>query len=160
MRVVEWNPNKFDETFENIAMDRLVAAAEVVAAKARNLFPATKGISRPEYKTGKGGGKPWSSRDAGRLKKSIRVVRKKTKGGKAFSRKRNVRIYAGHYKAFYPVWVESGSGTAKRKVNRKGKKKISANNVEFGSSRIPARPFMRPAFYGSLDEIRSIIGAR
>ncbi len=160
MRIVNWNPNKFDETFEDIAIDRLVAAAEVVAKKARDLFPETKGISRPKYKTGKYAGLPWTSRDAGRLKKSIRVVRKKTKSGKAFSRKRNVRVYAGHYKAYYPVWVESGSSTAKRKVNRKGKQKISAKNVEFGSGRIPARPFMRPAFYGSIDEIKSIVGAK
>ncbi len=167
MRIAGWNPNKFDETFENIAMDRLIEAAEVIATKARSNFPETQGISRPMYKTGKGGGKTWSSRDAGRLKKSIRVVRKKTKGGKAFSRKRNVRIITGHYTAYYPYWVEFGSGTIKRKHGEKieiatsrRKKKLTVRDIEFGTDRIPPRPFMRPAFNSSIDEIKSIIGVK
>ena len=129
MRVENWNPNAMDETFENVAIDRLVEAAEVVASAARRRCPVGT-ISRPIYKRGRYAGQPWTSRDGGRLKKSIRVVRKKTKSGKAFSRKRDVRVYTGHYMAYY------------------------ARIVEF------SKPFMRPALNESIPEIKSIIGAR
>lgn len=129
MKLENWNPNRFDQHFENIAMDRLVDAAEIVAQKARrNCSVGT--ISRPMYSRGKYAGQPWTSRDAGRLKKSIRIVRQRTKSGKAFSRKRNIRIYAGHYLAYYVNIVEHN------------------------------RPFLRPAFFSSMSQMRSIIGAR
>lgn len=128
MRIENWNPNVMDETFENIAIDRLIEAAEVVANAARRSCPVGT-ITRPMYKTGRYAGKDWTSRDAGRLKKSIRVVRKKTAGGKAFSRKRDVRIYAGHYLAYYALIVEY------------------------------SKPFMRPALINSIPEIRAIVGA-
>jgi hypothetical protein len=99
MRVEEWNPNVMDETFENIAIDRLVEAAEVVASAARRGCPVGT-VSRPMYRRGAYAGQPWTARDAGQLKKSIRVVRRKTKSGKALTKKRNVRVYAGHSRPF------------------------------------------------------------
>ena len=129
MRVEAFNPNKFDETFETVAVERLVEAADVVAAAARRRCPVGS-LSRPMYRLGAYAGQAWTARDAGQLKKSIRVVRKKTRSGKAFSRKRDVRVYAGHYLAYY------------------------ARIVEF------SRPFMRPALEGSIPAIRSILGAR
>lgn len=155
MQIAYWNPNKFDETFEKVAMSKLVEAGELIAEKARH-YVHIGTISRPVYRSGDYPGLPWTSRDAGRLKKSIRVSRKKTESGKAFSRKRNVRIIAGHYKAYYPYWVEFGSSTIKRKKNRKARKP-TARNIEFGYSRIPAHPFMRPAFYSAIPEIQSMI---
>jgi len=130
MRVEYWNPNAMDETFENVAVERLVDGAEVVAAAARRLCPVGT-ESRPIYKTGLYAGKEWTSRDAGRLKKSIRVVRQKNKSGTAFSKKRNVRVYAGHYLAYY------------------------AKIVEFNG-----RAFMRPALTASLAGLKEIIGAK
>ena len=130
MRVQDWNPNVMDETFENVAIERLVDGAEVVAAAARRLCPVGT-VSRPVYKTGPYAGEEWTSRDAGRLKKSIRVVRQKTKSGKAFTKKRNVRVYAGHYLAHY------------------------AKIVEFNG-----RAFMRPALINSLAGLKEIIGAK
>jgi len=129
MRLVNWNPNKFDETFEDVLMNRLMEAGEVVADNARRKCP-TGTVSRPMYRTGPYAGQPWTSRDAGRLKKSIRVTRKKTKSGKAFSRKRNVRIYAGHRTAYYASIVEH------------------------------SKPFLRPAFEQSLKDVKDIIGAK
>ena len=129
MRVEYFNPNKFDQEFENVAIERLVEAAEVVAGAARQKCPVGT-ISRPMYKTGKYAGQPWTARDAGQLKKSIRVIRKRTKSGKAFSKKRDVRIYAGHYLAYY------------------------ASIVEF------SHPFLRPAVASSLSEVKQIIGAK
>lgn len=134
-RIEGWNPNKFDEEFENIAIDRLISAAEVIAVKARSNCPVGT-ISRPAYKTGKDAGKIWTSRDAGRLRKSIRVVRKKTKSGKAFSRKRSIRVYAGHFTGYYAGWVE------------------------YGTKKVPARPFLRKAFHSSMSEVQSILGVK
>jgi len=129
MRVENWNPNVMDQEFENVAIERLVGAAEVVANSARRKCPEGT-ISRPMYKSGPYAGQDWTARDAGQLKKSVRVVRKKTKSGKAFSRKRNVRVYAGTKKAYY------------------------ASIVEY------SKPFMRPALAQSIAEIRNILGVR
>jgi hypothetical protein len=129
MRVEAWNPNVMDETFENVAIERLVEAAEVVKSNARNKCPVGT-ISRPIAKTGRYAGQPWTARDAGQLKRSIRVVRRKTKSGKAFSKKRGVRVYAGHYLAYY------------------------ARIVEF------YKPYLRPALTQSIPEIKSILGVR
>ena len=117
-----------DETFENVAIERLLEAAEVVADAARRNCPVGT-ISRPIYKRGPYAGQNWTARDAGMLRRSIRVVRKKTPSGKAFSRKRDVRVYAGHYLAYYAAIVEH------------------------------SRPFMRPALAQSEGEIKSILGA-
>ena len=129
MRVEYFNPNKVDQEFENVAIERLVEAAEVVAGAARQKCPVGT-ISRPMYKTGKYAGQPWTARDAGQLKKSIRVTRKKTKSGKSFSKKRNVLIIAGHFLAYYASIVEH------------------------------SKPFMRPALASSMSEVKEIIGAK
>jgi len=130
MRVENWNPNAMDETFEGVAVERLVEAAEVVAKSARSHCPVGT-VTRPIYRSGAYAGQPWTARDAGQLKKSIRVTRLKTKSGKAFSKKRDVRVYAGHFLAYY------------------------AKIVEFGG-----KAFMRPALNGSISEIKTIIGAK
>ena len=114
MRIENWNPNVADQTFENVSMKRLVDAAEVIAEAARR---------NCKVKTGA-------------LKKSVRVVRKRTKSGKAFSRKRNIRIYAGSYEAYYAAWVE------------------------FGTSKTPMAAYMRPAQSSTLSEVKAIIGVR
>jgi hypothetical protein len=130
MRVEGFNPNKFDETFENVAIERLVEAANVVAESARQKCPVGT-ISRPIYKTGPYAWQNWTARDAGRLKKSIRVVQRKSKSGKPLTKKKNVRVYGGNYLAYY------------------------AKIVEFNQ-----RAFLRPALNGSISEIRSIIGVK
>lgn len=130
MRVESWNPNAMDETFENVAIERLVVAANVVANKARANCPVGT-ISRPIYARGLYAGKPWTARDAGQLRRSIRVVLKKGKSGKALTRKRNVRVYAGHYLAYYAKIVE-----------------------------YVGRPFLRTGLFGSLGEVKNIIGAK
>jgi len=130
MRVENFNPNKFDETFESVAVERLVEAANVVAGSARQKCPVGT-ISRPIYKTGPYAGQSWTARDAGQLKRSIRVTQRKSKSGKPLTKKKNVRVYAGHFLAYY------------------------AKIVEFGG-----KAFMRPALNSSISEIKQIIGAR
>lgn len=126
MRVSNWNPQAFDGEFMNASMDRLKAAAEVIASKARAKCPVGT-ISRPIYKTGKYAGKPWTARDAGALKKTIRVVEKKEKGTE-FAKSRNIWIMAGNYITYY------------------------AQVVEYNG-----KAFMRPALNASKSEIKSIL---
>ena len=129
VRLENWNPNRFDATFENVAVERLVESAEVVKDAVKRRCP-TGTVSRPMYRSGPYAGQDWTARDAGQLKKSVRVVRKKTKSGKAFSKKRNVRVYAGAKLPYY------------------------ASIVEF------SRPFMRPGFEASVGAVKEILGVR
>jgi len=99
MRAQNWNPKIADEQIYSNAMDRLEMAANRVAEKAEALCPVgTK--SRPMYKTGKFAGKPWTARDAGALKKSIRVVRKY--GDEHL----NIWVIAGNKNVYYAHIVE------------------------------------------------------
>ncbi len=130
MKVENWNPNVMDETFENVAIERLVEAAGVVRDSAKQKCPVGT-ISRPIYKTGRYAGQKWTARDAGQLKKSIRVVQKKSKSGKPLTKKKNVRVYSGNFLAFY------------------------AKIVEFNQ-----RAYLRPALNSSIPEIKNILGVR
>ncbi len=119
MARVEWHPEEITAEIEKKAMDRLEKAGEVVAAKARNLVPVGKNIP-----AGKG---KWSKREAGALKKSIRVVRLKG------DPKLNVRVYAGNKEVYY------------------------ARFVEYGTVKMKAKPFLRPALNGSKGDILAIM---
>ncbi len=119
MRVENWHPEIITAEIEKKAMDRLAKGAEVVASKARSRCPV--GFTVP-----KGKGK-WSGREAGALKKTIRVVRLKG------DPKQNIRVYAGNKEVFY------------------------ARFVEYGTIKMGARPFMRPALNQSKAEIKSIV---
>jgi hypothetical protein len=129
MRVELWNPEKYDLDFENIAIERLVEAAEYVASVARNACPVGT-ISHPIYKRGPYAGRSWTARDAGALKKTIRVRQKHSKTGKPLKGKRNVRVYAGNYNVYYASIVEY-SGIS----------------------------FMRTAIWNATSKIKSILGA-
>lgn len=135
-RVENWNPNIADESFENVAVERLVDAAYVLRGKTISSLlrrmgqGKTTGISRPVYKKGKYSGKPWTAREFTQLMKSVRVVQKLSKSGKPLMRRRNVRVYVGHFLAYY------------------------ADIFEY------KKPFMRPALEQSIPEMRSIIGAK
>ena len=127
MRIAEFNPNKFDREFDHVSRERLVKAAKVLKAAVRRRCPVGT-ISRPMYRSGPYRGESWTSRDAGRLRKSVRVVEKTTKTGR-LSKKMSVRVYVGHFTAWY------------------------ADIVEF------SRPFLRPAFNETIPMIETIIGA-
>lgn len=129
MRVSNWNPQKYDSELLGVAMDRLEKAAEVVAEAARKRVKVGT-VSRPIYKTGVYAGEPWTSRDGGALKKTIRVVSKHSVDP-IIGESRNVRIYAGNYLVRYARVVEYA-----------GKK------------------FLRPALNASKKQIRSILGVK
>ena len=136
MRVRNWNPKKYDNEFANASMDRLREAANVVSDTSKQKLKAqigkgkTTGISRPPYQTGKYAGQPWTARNFGQLHDSIRVVEKIGSWGFEPLKNRNVRIYAGHYLAYY------------------------AKIFEF------SRPFMRPAWRASLPKIKAALKAK
>ena len=117
-------------------MDRLEAAALRIAMETRRNLRArigsgkTTGITRPMYKSGPYAGQYWTARNFGELVQSIRVVRKRTAGGKALSKKLNIRVYAGHKAAYY------------------------ARIFEY------SKPFMRPAIDSTLAEVREILGVK
>lgn len=123
MRVENWHPESLDEMIEGASIERLVKGAEAVADEARRLCPVgTK--SRPIYKKGPYAGKEWTARDAGQLKKSIRVVQKKSKSGKPLMRRRDVRVYAGNYLAYYASIVEHGGKAFMRPALQNARSKI------------------------------------
>jgi len=124
MRVKNWNPQKWDGEFIGAGMNRVKKAAELVAERAR-IKCKVGTISRPMYRRGPYAGQPWTARDAGQLNQSIRVVEKHDQKG--FDKRRNIRVYAGHYLAYY------------------------ASIVEYTT------PFLRPALNGSNAEIRGIL---
>ena len=108
MRVRNWNPKKYDAEFAEASMDRLRTAAKLIAAEARNKLinqigkgVKETGISRPIYQSGPYAGQRWTGRNFGNLLKSIRVVEKKEQWGFEIHKKRNIRVYAGHYLAYY-----------------------------------------------------------
>ena len=126
MRISGWNPQKFDREFDHVSRERLMKAAKVLKAEVRRRCPIGT-VSRPMYRTGRYAGQPWTARDAGQLRKSVRIVEKRTKTGR-LSKKMNIRVYVGHYKAYY------------------------ADIVEFYT------PFMRPALERTLPMIETMIG--
>jgi len=126
MRVSNWNPQAYNGELMNASMDRLRKAAEVVATAARSKCPVGT-ISRPIYKRGPYAGQPWTARDAGALKKTIRVVEKR-EAGTEIMKSRNVRVYAGNYLRYY------------------------ARIVEYNG-----RSFMQPALNASKSEIKQIL---
>lgn len=72
-------------------------------------------------------GKDWSAREAGALKKTIRTVRLRN------DERRNVRVYAGNREVYY------------------------ARFVEYGTVKMKARPYMRPALNASKTRIQTIL---
>jgi hypothetical protein len=91
---------------------RLKKAARVISAAAKRRCPVGT-ISRPMYRSGPYAGQPWTSTDAGRLRKSIRIVeRDDEKWGtmmvsiKSMGYYGEIRVYAGHYMAYYADIVE------------------------------------------------------
>jgi len=104
-KVSFWNPKIADTIVIPGAMKRLRKCAEVIATKARSKCLVGT-ISRPMYRTGRYAGQYWTARDAGSLRRSIRIVEKKGSDVIGSIAPRNIRVYAGTKKAFYAQIVE------------------------------------------------------
>jgi hypothetical protein len=134
MRVEYWDPEAGYKDFSHISHERLLTAAYVIKdATVRHLRSQigkgkTTGINRPVYLTGDYAGQPWTAREFGQMLKSVRVVEKEESGVEVVKLADNVRVYAGHFLAFY------------------------ANIFEY------YEPFMRPAMEETLNEVKQILG--
>ena len=104
MRVENWGYNEFDGLVESATNEKLMECAEIIKANVSQKCPVGT-ISHPMYRRGKYANQNWTSRDAGRLIKSIRIVKNK-QTGRLIWKKRDIRVYAGHYMAWYASIVE------------------------------------------------------
>jgi len=108
---------------------------EIISASMNRLERAARVVAEDarrrvpvgKSRVAKRGGKDWTAREAGALKASIRVVRLHGDS------KRNVRIYAGSRKVFY------------------------ARFVEYGTRKMKAKPYLRPALNASKGRIQDIL---
>ena len=111
------------DTIEKNLMDRCEVAAEMIATRARQLCPVGT-TRRPPYKNGQ----PWSAREPGTLRNSIRVTR--LKGDPNL----DVRVYAGARgktnDGYYARWVEYGSVHNKKKAFLRPAVKEIGKNIE------------------------------
>lgn len=112
MKVVKWDWTAADKMVTKASIDRIKKAAEVIADAARGKCPVGT-VSKPITRKGAYAGQAWTARDAGQLKRSIRVVqRDDEKQGVSLAQFSslgnygNVRVYAGHYLAYYARIVE------------------------------------------------------
>ncbi len=133
MRVEFWNWGTADKMVINTSLSRVRKAAKVIEKEVRRSCPVGT-ISRPMYKRGKFAGQIWTKRDAGSLKASVRITeRDDQKRGftlaqfKSIGNYGNVRVYVGHYLAWYASIVEH------------------------------ATPFMRPAVTATLQRVKDIL---
>ena len=99
-KIAFWDPKPLNQEVMKNGMKRLKKAGEVVARKARSSPVVNRSTgTRTIYKNGRYAGQFWTARDAGALKKTIRVVEK-------HGRKLNIRVYSGTAKVFYAQIVE------------------------------------------------------
>ena len=119
-KVSNWNPQRYDGQFMAASMDRLEAAAEIIAELARKKVP----VGTITRKIGKSG-KYWTERTPGSLRRSIRVVKLHD------SKARNVRVYAGNSKVYYARMVEFG--TAKKAARPFLRPALNANKSKIRS---------------------------
>jgi len=135
VRIEGWKPELADNMVDDYAEKRLVEAANLVAEKAKaNCHIGT--VARMPYKTGKYAGKYWTGRIPGRLQASIRVDRKLTKSfniSRSKSAKKKIRVAMGNETAYYAAAFEYGQD---------------------------GKPVLRPAFWNSIPQIKSILGVK
>ena len=124
MRVEYWDLTGLNKIVAKSGQRRMKRAANVIAAEVRRDCPVGT-ISRPMYRKGKYKDQPWTARDAGQLKKSVRVVeRHESKYGielaqfKSLGNYGNVRVYIGNYKAYYASIVEHESPFMRPALNK------------------------------------------
>ena len=138
-KLKRWNWTEANRMVNTGTRKRLLMAAELIKAEVRTKLKGqigkgkTTGISRPVYTRRRFRGKlvptssvAWTQRNFGELLKSVRVVEKKEAWGFEINKSRNIRVYAGHYLAYY------------------------AQIFEF------TRPFMRPAWRAVLPKLKKV----
>jgi hypothetical protein len=122
---------KWNIDLDKITRDKLIKGAEIVKAAARRRCPVGT-ITRPMYRRGKYAGQDWTSRDGGRLRKSIQHTKGHdwVHGIGEMLPGRSIAIIAGNYWAWYADIVEHDRFT----------------------------PYMRPALEESIPMLRTLWG--
>ena len=107
MRVAFWDWGKANSVVVKNGRARTKKAADALAAAVRSKCPVGT-MSHPMYKKGKFAGQPWTKRDGGSLKRSVRVVEKNEKSGYELASisLNGPRIYVGNYFSYYAAIVE------------------------------------------------------
>lgn len=139
-RIDFWDPKPLKQEIIRNGMKRLEKAAEVVKGKARsNPVISRSTVTRPMYKTGRYAGQFWTARDAGALKKSIRVVKKRG------SEKLNIRVYAGTAKVHYACIYDSGT-SIKTNEGFKAISSIKEGDFVIGQDGLPHKVLLQSSF--------------
>lgn len=102
-RITYWNPELAKEIVTGQAMIRLRKAGNILKYQVKaNLTAAIKNpnYSRPPYKSGPYAGKWWTARDAGELRKSVRVAEDRE------GIHNNILIICGNSKAYWATMYE------------------------------------------------------
>lgn len=111
VKVKRWNWTQANKVVVKNGRARTRKAAEALAAAVRAKCPVGT-VSHPMYKTGKFAGQPWTKRDGGSLKRSVRVTEKKENYGIEAMQHTGLgivggaRVYCGNYFAWYAAIVE------------------------------------------------------
>jgi hypothetical protein len=111
MPIMFWNPTLAEEHIMRNAAERLDRVGLMMADEVRKKTPVGT-ISRPIYTRGKYADKYWTSRDAGALKKTVRV----TKQGDG--RYHNIWIMCGNTKAYYGKIIEHDKPFFRPAINK------------------------------------------
>lgn len=124
-REINFNFEQYDGQIGKSCMDRMRAACGEIQLQA--ILKCKVGtINRPAV------GPAWTEREAGAMRRTIRVVEKNGENGLVG---RDVRVYVGNYKTWYAVQMEYGRGGWKG----------------------GARPFLRPAMQSSKSKVQAIL---
>ena len=113
MRIARWNWKEANMIVVKNGRARSRKAAELLANALRRPGVCPVGTeAHPMYKKGKYKNSPWTKRDGGSLKRSVRVVEKDEKYGFEIQQisgggfTGGARVYIGNYYAYYAQIVE------------------------------------------------------
>jgi len=111
MKVKFWDWKEVNVTVVKNGRARTRKAAEVLAKEVRSKCKVGT-ESHPMYKKGKFAGQPWTKRDGGSLKRSVRVTELKEEYGVDVMKVTGIghiggaRVYIGNWYAYYAQIVE------------------------------------------------------
>ena len=145
MGAIDFNLQKYDGEFKAAGMERLEKAADAIRDEARRKCMPDGTITRParkyfifEHHRYPAQSGAWTARHPGEMRETIRTVRRRVESPGFDLAHDNVRVYAGNYLAWWAPQREFGRGKWKG----------------------GAKPFLRPALWGSESKVRAIIEGR
>jgi hypothetical protein len=105
MAKIKWDTSEFIAACIGVTMNRLEAAAHIIADDAKSILASQINPRKPPHAVIRAAKKAiWEERSPGALIRTIRVTRKKD------SSSRNVWIMAGNFKTWWAIQTEYGRG--------------------------------------------------